>query len=177
MYASGLFHVLYVLHIFWPLSSEWPLYPPRLFVCVLNLWVKFGANVIIPWRSWTFQSENAGCFVLVNIHCCYKKLRITISSRNDRLCIQTGNLAGSAWLSGSLAGYTWLPGWLAAWLSVWLAACLFGCLPDCLFCWLPDCLAVYYVCLTNHNTQEVKNERFLISTRQNHVQMFSIRCL
>ena len=27
------------------------------------------------------------------------------------------------------------------------------------------------------NTQEVKNERFLISTRQNNVRIFGIRCL
>ena len=29
----------------------------------------------------------------------------------------------------------------------------------------------------NQNTQEVKNERFLISTRQNNVRIFGIRCL
>ena len=30
---------------------------------------------------------------------------------------------------------------------------------------------------TNQNTHEVKNERFLISTRQNNVRIFGIRCL
>ena len=30
---------------------------------------------------------------------------------------------------------------------------------------------------TNQNTQEVNNERFLISTRQNHVRIFGIPCL
>ena len=30
---------------------------------------------------------------------------------------------------------------------------------------------------TNQNTQEVKNERFLISTMQSSVRIFGIRCL
>ena len=30
---------------------------------------------------------------------------------------------------------------------------------------------------TNQNTQEVKNERLLISTRQNNVRVFGILCL
>ena len=31
--------------------------------------------------------------------------------------------------------------------------------------------------ISNQNTQEVKNECFLISTRQNNVRIFGIRCL
>ena len=37
---------------------------------------------------------------------------------------------------------------------------------------------MYYIfCNTNQNIREVKNERFLILTRQNNVQIFSIHCL
>ena len=38
-----------------------------------------------------------------------------------------------------------------------------------------DCMLAFKK--TNQNTQEVKHERFLISTRQNNVPIFGIRCL
>ena len=48
---------------------------------------------------------------------------------------------------------------------------------SCSFFSVPESVLWFGRILTDQNTQEVKNERFLISTRQNNVRIFGIRCL